>query len=527
MNTSNEDVGSAIAVLKNAVGADRVLTDLHTRELCSADAFSAGALCAAVVRPATKAQTATVVRIATEANLAVVGRGAGLTYTGAYNQDESNAIVIDTSDLRALTVYPEDRVVVAEVGCTWQQIDAELAKYGLRLPCFGTHSGARATVGGGLSVGAMFFGSARYGTVADSVLGLDVALADGSILATGQGAITNAGIPAYRTYGPDLTGPFIHDSGALGIKLSATFRLINRPTHTGYHCFLFPDILSASKAISAVAVSETCEEAFVLDPASTKRGLADIDLRRGVETLAATFRNSSSVSEGIAAAAKMVRAGTGYLEGDAYSLNIVAAARSATALAADLAICRQAAEALGGVEVPDSIPRVGRAIPFRALNIILGTNGERWVAVNGKVPHSEALDLVVAAERILADYAGKMSAVGVNVSRMLTVLSNHSFSYEPVLHWSDEWMPIHRAVAEPKFLSDLTEPPPNPAARALVAEIRSKMVDLFAQNGAASNQIGRTYPYLANLKPGTAAFLASIKRFVDPRRRINPGVMGL
>jgi hypothetical protein len=53
------------------------------------------------------------------------------------------------------------------------------------------------------------------------------------------------------------------------------------------------------------------------------------------------------------------------------------------------------------------------------------------------------------------------------------------------------------------------------------------MIELFARKAAASNQIGRAYPYLANMKPETAAFLAGIKKITDPGRRINPGAMGL
>lgn len=41
-------------------------------------------------------------------------------------------------------------------------------------------------MGGGPSHGALFFGSARYGTVADNTLGLEVATTDGAPLRTGQ-----------------------------------------------------------------------------------------------------------------------------------------------------------------------------------------------------------------------------------------------------------------------------------------------------------------------------------------------------
>ena len=96
------------------------------------------------------------------------------------------------------------------------QIYEALKPLGLRLPFFGTFSGRGATVGGGLSNGALFLGTARYGTSAEIVLGMQVVLADGSILHTGQTAISTAKRPFTRTFGPDTTGLFTHDAGALG-----------------------------------------------------------------------------------------------------------------------------------------------------------------------------------------------------------------------------------------------------------------------------------------------------------------------
>jgi FAD/FMN-containing dehydrogenase len=66
----------------------------------------------------------------------------------------------------------------------------------------------------------------------------------------------------------------------------------------------------------------------------------------------------------------------------------------------------------------------------------------------------------------------------------------------------------------------------NPAARALVAEMRQRLVDLFAELGAASNQLGKTYPYVQVMRPDTASFVNEIKRVVDPAGRMNPGALG-
>ena len=47
--------------------------------------------------------------------------------------------------------------------------------------------------------------------------------------------------------------------------------------------------------------------------------------------------------------------------------------------------------------------------------------------------------------------------------------------------------------------------------RALVGRLRSRMVQLFAEFGAASNQIGKTYPYLDSLSLTTGAHAGAIR----------------
>jgi FAD/FMN-containing dehydrogenase len=50
---------------------------------------------------------------------------------------------------------------------------------------------------------------------------------------------------------------------------------------------------------------------------------------------------------------------------------------------------------------------------------------------------------------------------------------------------------------------------------------------LFCDFGAASNQIGRTYPWLDALSSESAALMRSLKALLDPEGRMNPGVLDL
>ena len=60
------------------------------------------------------------------------------------------------------------------------------------------------------------------------MVGVEVVTGDGRVVTTGQKAFNN-GRAYYRTYGPDLTGVFVHDAGVLGVKTKISLRLIQWP----------------------------------------------------------------------------------------------------------------------------------------------------------------------------------------------------------------------------------------------------------------------------------------------------------
>jgi FAD/FMN-containing dehydrogenase len=508
-----------------ALGMRGIVLDLEERRAASADVYSRGATCAALLRPRDRYALATAVGTCTRLGYAVVPRGGGLTYTGGYTPPHEGSVVLDTTSLnRIVQIADEDMYVTVEAGVTWKQLHEALSPRGLRLPFFGTFSGASATVGSGVANGALFFGTARYGTAADCTLGLEVALADGTLVKTGQAAF--GGKPFYRTYGPDLTGLFAHDSGALGVKVEVTLRLMRTPAHTGFASFAFAGADAACAALAEVSRSGAAEEAYVFDPGSTRKNLGGVAFKKALEMLGKVVRSQPGLLEGLKAGARLALAGRHFAD-DVYSLHVVCAARSEAALEADLAACRAIVDGLGGADLPNSIPLACRADPFPPLNDVLGTEGDRWAALNAKVAHSDAPGLIAEAEALLDRHAAEMTGHGIWMSRLMIAMSTHAFSYEPVFHWNDEWLPIHRRAPDPAYLARLSEPPANPEAREVVHRIRGEMLTLFARHGAASNQIARTYPYLDNMAPATRRLLEAIKRDVDPACLLNPGSLGL
>lgn len=513
-----------LAELIDIAGREQVRTDAEALALAANDVHETGQPPLALVRPTSAAMVAGCIRAATARGYAIAPRGGGLSYTAGYVPASEKAVTLDLSGLnRIVSVDPEDMTITVEAGVTWKQIYAVLKPYGLRLPFFGTFSGLGATVGGGLSHGALFFGSARYGSAAEMVLGLEVACADGSLLRTGQGALKVQAKAFLRSFGPDLTGLFVHDGGTLGVKTQATFRLISAPKSEDYLSFAFPDMYSAAAALSAIAREDLVEEIYIIDPASTDNLV--LNAPEALRSAAAVARASTGPVKAVRNLVGMAKAGTDFVPAGHFSLHMTVAGRSAAAVKADLVRAQELGLAAGGLPVAPTIPRVSRADLFANLNGVLGPGGERWAALNAKVAHSDAASLITAYFSLIERHRARMDQLGVQVTFLGSALANHSFSFEPVFRWHDAWLPIHRAVAEPGHLRGFNEPAPAPDARALVNQLRSETVELFRAHGAASNQIGRTYPYFSALADEPASLLLAIKQHLDPLGLMNPGVL--
>ena len=515
-----------IEALTARLGAETVRVDEDARALAASDLHVTGERPAAMVVPTDAAQVAGAIEAAAALGYAVVPRGGGLSYTGGYASPHAKAITVDMRAMnRILDIAEDDLTITVQAGVTWKQIYDALKPRGLRLPFFGTFSGAGATVGGGLSHGALFFGSARHGSAADIVLGMEIALADGTLLRTGRGALSRPARPLLRGFGPDLTGLFTHDGGMLGIKTEASFRMIRTPAGQDHASFAFATLEEAADALSEIARADLAEEVYILDPGAVDALPADATAM--AKTALSVAREAGGTLKAAKALASLAKGGTGFVPAGHFSLHLTVAGRIPAAVRADLDAATRIATERGGVPVAPTIPRVARAAIFADLNGVIGPKGGRWAALNAKVAHSEARGLIAAFEALIAPHAGEMAAHEVHVTRLVSALGTGCFSFEAVFHWRDSWLPLHRAAAEPRHLAGFGEmPPADPAARALVDRLRRETVEMFRERGAISSQIGRTYPFREALSPAPERLLAGIKEILDPRGLMNPGVLG-
>jgi hypothetical protein len=266
---------------------------------------------------------------------------------------------------------------------------------------------------------------------------------------------------------------------------------------------------------------------FGFDPALSAMRLKRASLSQGLKALGAIATSSGGLMKGMAAVARTAVAGRGFLGAEDWSLHVTAEGRSRTGVEDDMAEARRICLSLGGREVEASIPRVVRASPFTPLNNVLGPDGERWVPVHGIVALQDAQAAYDGVMALFERLRPRFEAGGVQTGMMLTYLSTNGFLIEPVFVWPEARRALHEATVEPGVLAKLARHAENPEITELVAEARRGVIEVFTAVGAAHYQIGRTYPWLDSLGAPGRALIRAVKAELDPKGRMNPGVLDL
>lgn len=514
--------------LVQILGQDNLLLDEADCRFYSQDVSKrAEFVTTAVIRPGEKEELAAAVKVAVDAGYSVFPRGGGMSYTSGYLPTNNKAITVDMGRMnRVLEVNLTDMYVTVEAGCTWTDLHSELKGKGVRPPFWGTLSGIRATIGGGMSQNSIFFGSGVHGTAADSATGFEIVLADGSILKTGAGAQINSS-PFQRHYGPDLTGIFTADAGALGLKATVTLRLIADPAHKRFTSFDFADYTALFAAASEVSRRGLATESFGFDPYLQSQRMKRQSLASDVKTLTNVMKSSGGALQAIKEGAKLALAGRGFMDDAQYSYHFITEAHSAAGADEALAQIEEICRLAGGEKLENSIPKIISANPFTPLNNVVGPEGERWLPVHGLVPHSKGVEMMAAIEQCFDDHRGEMEANGINTGYLIATVGASTCVLEPVFFWPDQLMEIQEDIVEDSAKKNFRDFGDRPEGNAVVMKVRSALCELFLKHGAVHMQIGKAYPYREGLEPESYKVVESLKKQLDPTGQINPGALGL
>jgi glycolate dehydrogenase FAD-linked subunit len=230
--------------LQDIVGKENVTDALIDLVTYSYDASEYHHRPEAAVWAETAQQVSAILKLASAHKIPVTPRGAGTGLSGV-TVPLLGGIVLDLSKMnKILKISIEDRLAMVQPGVVYAALDEALRPYGFFYPPDPASSKV-ATLGGNVATNAGGVKGAKYGTTRDYVLGLEVVLADGTILRPGGGVMKCSS-------GYDLVRLFVGSEGTLGVVTEITLKINPRPRAVSTCTASFDDLRDAGQAVTEI-----------------------------------------------------------------------------------------------------------------------------------------------------------------------------------------------------------------------------------------------------------------------------------
>jgi len=198
----------------------------------------------AVVFAETTEQVSKVMKFATRHKIPVTARGGGAGYVGGCVPMHGGVALSLARMNRIKEIHVTDGVAVVEPGVITGTLQDAVRAQGL-FYAPDPASLRDSSIGGNIATNAGGPRCLKYGVTRTSVLGLEVVLADGSVVRCGGRTIKN------KT-GFDIVGLFVGSEGLLGVVTEATLRLLPLPPARAVVSASFPTFRAAAEAVQAV-----------------------------------------------------------------------------------------------------------------------------------------------------------------------------------------------------------------------------------------------------------------------------------
>ncbi|MDR3670748.1 MAG: FAD-linked oxidase C-terminal domain-containing protein [Holophaga sp.] len=253
--------------LRRAVGAEHVLDSGLDRFGYSYDSsflpLVPARLPDLVVRPRTAGEVSAVMALAHAHGIPVTPRGAASGRTGG-SVPQCGGIVLALDRMTSILEIDESNMMVTvEPGVRTMDLYDACAARGLFYPP-DPGSWKFCTIGGNIAENAGGMRAVKYGVTHDYVMGLQVVLADGTLLETGGKAIKNV-------TGYDLTSLFTGSEGTLGVITRVLLRLIPMPKERGVLRILFRSMDDGCAAVQRMLQEDIVPSvAEIMDETSLK-----------------------------------------------------------------------------------------------------------------------------------------------------------------------------------------------------------------------------------------------------------------
>lgn len=235
---------TSLARLKQILPASEFHLDPDFCKQFAGDKWFAAHQPDAVALPRTAESVARILKFAHAKKIPVTARGAGHGYVGGCVPQHGGIVLSLERMNRIKEINADDFVAVVEPGVITKTLQDAVEKRGLYYPP-DPASRADCSLGGNIATNAGGPRCLKYGVTRDYVLGLQVALADGSLVRLGGRTHKN------KT-GFDLHRMFVGSEGLLGVVTEATLKLIPLPPSRACLAVGFDTTRTATRALKEV-----------------------------------------------------------------------------------------------------------------------------------------------------------------------------------------------------------------------------------------------------------------------------------
>jgi len=201
----------------------------------------------AVAFPRSTSDVQTIVRLCGQTKTPIVARGAGTGLSGGAVAIDGALTVSFTQMRSILEIDPANLTVTTQPGIINAELNRAVGEHGLFYPP-DPASFEMCTIGGNLAENSGGLRCVKYGVTRDWVLGLEVVLADASVIRTGGKNIKDVA-------GYDLTNVFVGSEGTLGMITEATLRLLPLPPPKLTLISFFATVGAAGDAVARIIAS--------------------------------------------------------------------------------------------------------------------------------------------------------------------------------------------------------------------------------------------------------------------------------
>jgi glycolate oxidase len=229
--------------LRRVVGRESVIDSPNDLRIFERDGSIEGATPDAVVLASNTEQVAGVIKVAARHRIPVVPRGAGTGLSGGAVTIRGGIALQVTRMRHILEIDPIAQTALVEPGVVNQELSLAAAQHGL-FYAPDPSSQKACTIGGNAAENSGGPHCLYYGVTTNHVLGMEVVLADGSVHWVDGDAPGRIGL--------DLCGVLVGSEGTLCAITKIKVRLLRIPPSVATLLAAFPNIETASQAVSAV-----------------------------------------------------------------------------------------------------------------------------------------------------------------------------------------------------------------------------------------------------------------------------------